>query len=84
MEEKLKWLKFKNPNLLYQFYYARNGKHDKSNFSSVISKYFLDSLVNYWCIEDDSDEFVGFEASAYWWIDKENPRCDIYINWLLQ
>lgn len=80
METLLKWKAFTKPNITYTIYYGRSWRHDKMNVWAIISKYFLDSMVHYWCIEDDSDEFIWIETVIYWWIDRENPRCDIEIS----
>lgn len=80
MAEQLEWQIFNKPNIQYKIFYGRAWRHDKMNVGAVISKYFLDSLVHYGCIEDDSDEFVGTETFLYGGVDKLNPRCEITLS----
>lgn len=63
----------------YFLYYKDNRRHDKMNFASVVSKFFLDALVECGCIPDDNDNYVGRESVEAMGIDKENPRCEIVI-----
>lgn len=70
---------FNKPNIIYTIYYDRWWRHDKLNVWAIVSKYFLDSLVLAWCIEDDSDEYIGTETFIYWWVDKWNGRVEIDI-----
>lgn len=79
MSDKLTGLKFNKPNLEYKIFYGRAWRHDKLNVWAVISKFFLDALVHYQCIEDDSDDYVWTETFIFWWIDRGNPRCEITI-----
>lgn len=79
MQQQLQWKKFNKPILVYVFYYGRWGKHDKLNAWAIVSKYLLDAMVEYWCIVDDSDEYVWYELFSVWWIDRENPRCEVLV-----
>lgn len=65
--------------LTYKPYYGKAGRHDKSNVISVTQKYFLDALVEYWIIVDDTDEYVLNETMYPWEVDRVNPRVEIYI-----
>ena len=71
--------KFNKPNITYTIYYDRWWRHDKLNVWSIVSKYFLDTLVEAWCIEDDSDEYIWIETFIYWWVDKWKGRVEINI-----
>lgn len=65
--------------LVYIFYYGRWWKHDKLNAWAIVSKYLLDAMVEYWCIIDDSDEYIWYELFSVGWVDKENPRCEVLV-----
>lgn len=79
MIDKVRWLVLNKPDITYTIYYWSRHKHDKMNVGSIISKYFLDTLVHAWCIPDDNDEFVGAETFISGGVDKLNPRCEITI-----
>lgn len=79
MRDQLSGLKFEHPSFTWKMYYKDKRRHDKFNFVSIISKYFLDAMVHYGCIEDDSDEFIGTDLLLQPEIDKHNPRCEITI-----
>lgn len=61
----------------YRIYAKRNGT-DGHNIRSIIEKYFLDGLVECGIIEDDDTEHVLGSASEFY-IDKDNPRCEIEL-----
>jgi len=75
----LKNKRFDYPTIEYCLYYPDKRSRDKMNFASIISKFFLDALVECGCILDDNDYFIGREIAEIPQIDKENPRCDIIL-----
>jgi len=79
MRQQLTGKKFSHPSFTWKLYYKDKRRHDKLNFVSIISKYFLDAMVHYDCIVDDSDHFVGTDYILEPEIDKHNPRCEITI-----
>lgn len=58
------------------FFNADNRRHDLDNQSSSI----LDSLVKANIIEDDNQNYIDCLQLQYGGVDKENPRCEIYLD----
>ena len=58
------------------FYNADRRRHDLDNQSSSI----LDTLVKAGILEDDNQNFVDSLQLQYGGVDKENPRCEIYLD----
>jgi hypothetical protein len=76
-EHKLK--RYKKISLDFVIYYGSKRKSDRSNFLSIQEKFFCDALVKMQIIEDDNDMFI--ESSHYYsGYDKNDPRCEIFIN----
>lgn len=78
ISEQLEWLRYDWPiEVEYKLYRARMS--DLDNWSAVISKYFQDSLVECWCIEDDNFDYI--KKNTYEVIEKDykNPRFVITI-----
>lgn len=76
-EHKLK--RYKKISLDFVIYYGSKRKSDRSNFLSIHEKFFCDALVKMQIIEDDNDMFI--ESSHYYsGYDKNDPRCEIFIN----
>jgi len=61
----------------YMIYSKRNGT-DGANIRSIIEKFVLDGLVEVGAIKDDTIEYINEDSSEYF-IDKENPRAEIFI-----
>lgn len=78
MKEQLEALKF-NRKIKIQYTLYWKKQPDWMNIISVISKFFLDALVDYWCIKDDNVTIVTWESWIDWWQDKDNPRVEIKI-----
>lgn len=70
---------FTYPTIEYFLYYKDNRRRDKMNFATIISKFLLDAMTEFNCIEDDCDEYVGRESTEAIGIDKDNPRCEVII-----
>lgn len=58
------------------FFNKDNRRHDLDNQSSSI----LDTLVKADIIEDDNQNKVECLQLQYGGVDKENPRCELYID----
>ena len=59
--------------------YIKNINSDPSNIESLMIKFTLDALQDYWIIENDN---IKYHLWTLWWdyaIDKNNPRCEIEI-----
>jgi len=76
---KLKGKKFDSPSIEYFLHFPDSRRRDKMNFVAVVSKFFLDTLVECGCVQDDNDSFIGRESAETLEKDKENPRCDIVL-----
>ena len=63
----------------YVVYAASRRKFDLMNVVSIHSKYFLDALVEFGVIPDDTYEYVIKESTAFGGIDPFNPRVEIFI-----
>ncbi len=80
MRYNLEELKINTPvEITYQVFKASKRRLDKMNVISVVSKYLLDSITEYGCWEDDSDEFVKKETVLPTELDRERPRVEITI-----
>ena len=81
MQEQLEWIKFKQKrNVNYKLYYSR--KCDQFNFISIVDKFFLDTLQELGCIEDDSCDYVNHTLSTPEKVKKINERVEITITLL--
>ena len=58
--------------------YLWNRLTDWPNVRSIMEKFILDWLVEAWVINDDTVDVVLWDSSEYF-IDKLNPRCEVYI-----
>lgn len=58
------------------FYNPDNRRHDLDNQASSI----LDTLVKSGILEDDNQNKVDCIQLQYGGVDKENPRCEIFID----
>lgn len=76
IKEQLKWIKIKKPvRVIYKLYY-KNITSDLPNWTSMVSKFFLDSLQKEWCIPDDNVQWVVSEYTDVAEQDRENPRIE--------
>lgn len=78
-EQILQLPKMKKIEIDYVIYVAKGGKHDGMNVASVVSKFLLDSLVEYGIIEDDHWDIVVSEVWHKGGVDRQYPRIDCYI-----
>jgi hypothetical protein len=81
IKPKLKNIKFESPIILsFVLHFGRRSRVDRDNICSIVSKFFLDCLVNENCLEDDSDRYILKSCFSSGEIDAKNPRCDITIS----
>lgn len=77
MKDQLEWRTWTTPIwVTYTLYYSH--KSDLMNVASIVSKYFLDAMVEYKCIPDDNIDIVIEEHSVVWWKTKQ-PHMKITI-----
>lgn len=57
------------------FYFDNERRHDLDNAAAGV----MDALVKANVLEDDNVNFVSCLVLDYGGIDKENPRCEIYL-----
>lgn len=67
-----------NPVIIHYVFYEPNMKRDHDNVASCASKFIQDALRDIEVIKDDSWKYVlNFTHDFY--LDRENPRIDVYI-----
>ena len=59
--------------------YIKNINSDPSNIESLMIKFTLDALQEYWIIETDNIKCHKWTLWGIYEIDKLNPRCEIEI-----
>jgi Holliday junction resolvase RusA-like endonuclease len=80
LREQLEGLSIQTPvEVTYKVYKGSKRRLDKMNVVSVVSKFLLDSITEYGCWEDDSDDYVKKETIMPTELDRENPRVEIII-----
>jgi Holliday junction resolvase RusA-like endonuclease len=80
LREQLKDLSIQTPvEVTYKVYKGSKRRLDKMNVISVVSKFLLDSITDYGCWEDDSDDYIKKETILPTELDRENPRVEIII-----
>ena len=81
LEKELKGKILSTPiDITFTLYKKTKRKTDRSNILSIIEKFFCDALVEYGCIIDDNDDYIGGTHYKTGGIDRENPRVEILIN----
>ena len=63
--------------------YIKNINSDPSNIESLMIKFTLDALQEYWVIENDNIKYHKWTLGGIYEIDKLNPRCEIEIKELI-
>jgi len=61
-------------------YYAKRKGTDTDNFTTMVKKFFQDSLTKCGFIEDDTTDFIISSREYFGGIDKENPRVEAFIS----
>ena len=77
LERVKSWIQFEKPIIHYKVY-LKNTASDGWNIRSVIEKFALDWLVKAKVFKDDNVKIIKWDTSQYF-IDKSDPRCEIYI-----
>lgn len=71
---------FNNPiELTYVVYFGSKRRFDLDNVITVIHKFFCDCLTHFNKIEDDNYKHIPRIIYEFGGIDKNYPRCEIYI-----
>lgn len=63
-------------HISYVMYRPDKRKADGSNKIESVN----DCLVKYWILEDDNRECIKSFDFVSMWVDKSNPRMDVFIN----
>lgn len=71
---------FQNPVRFHYIYYPKS-KHifDRMNVASIIDKFLCDALIDVGILKDDTYDLVLFPTFEFGGVDKEYPRCEVYI-----
>lgn len=78
MKSQLEWKVFQTPiEIVYTLY--RSHKPDLMNVTSIVDKFFCDTLQEYWCIPDDNVDHIAHFYPSNGWRDKDFPRMEIKI-----
>lgn len=77
--DQLYGLSFGKIKLTFVLFKASRRKIDRSNFCSIVEKFFCDALVELGCIPDDRDEYIISTHYFTGGVDPANPRCEIII-----
>lgn len=74
----LEWLKLECPlTLHFKLYHTEKKKIDRANVLCIQEKFFCDALVEYWCIEDDNDNFI--KETKYTSVISDTPKVTVTI-----
>jgi len=80
IKDQIKDLKFNKPvSIGFDLYKGSKRKIDRSNILSIVEKFFCDSLVEAGAIPDDNDSYIKGTLYSTAGIDRDNPRCEIFI-----
>lgn len=71
--------KAKRAKVDYEVYSPDKRRRDGMNIISVCSKFFLDAIVEYGVLPDDSMEYLYHEEWNYGGQDPHNGRVEIYL-----
>lgn len=70
---------FNKVRLTYTVYTGSSHKSDVMNWTSVVDKFFQDTMVKAGKLTDDNYQYVPEVISKFGGIDKINPRVEILI-----
>lgn len=80
MSGQLKGNKFEKPiEIEFVLYKGSRRRIDRSNFLSIVEKFFCDAMTELGVIEDDNDKFITSTHYRTGGIDTKNPRVEIFI-----
>ena len=79
MKAQMDGYRFNKIQIEFCLYKGSKSKIDRANIYSIVEKFFCDALVNNGCLEDDNDDFIIRTIYRKTEIDKNNPRCEIFI-----
>jgi len=65
--------------ITYSIFYPTKRVFDVDNIGTVISKFTMDSLVEFGILVDDNYNHVPEIVFEFGGVDKVNPRCDVKI-----
>lgn len=65
--------------ITYTIYYINKRAFDIDNVGSVIAKFTNDALVEFDILVDDNYNYIPELVFRYGGVDKEDPRCDITL-----
>lgn len=71
---------FDFPVRFHYFYYPKSKRsYDRMNILSIIDKFTCDALIECGILKDDNYKLVLTPTFKHCRVDRENPRCEIYI-----
>jgi len=71
---------FQNPVRLHYYYYPKSkGSYDRMNVASAIDKFLCDALIECGVLRDDNYKMVLWPQFYHCRVDRENPRCEVFI-----
>lgn len=78
IKHQINWEKFNRIKPYYKLY-IKNKLTDWWNVVAIMEKFLLDALVENQVIKNDTYDIVTWHLWADYFFEKENPRCEIYI-----
>ena len=78
IKKQINWEKFEKIKPYYKLY-IKNKQTDWWNVIAIMEKFLLDWLVENWVIKNDTYDIVVWHWWSDYFLDKENPRCEIEI-----
>ena len=79
IKKKIHWEKFEKIKPYYKLY-IKNKLTDWWNVIAIMEKFLLDALVENKVIKNDTYDIVVWHWWADYYLDKENPRCEVIID----
>lgn len=78
IKHQINWEKFNRIKPHYKLY-IKNKLTDWWNVIAIMEKFLLDALVENQVIKNDTYDIVVWHWWADYFLDKDNPRCEIFI-----
>ena len=79
IKKQIHWEKFEKIKPYYKLY-IKNKLTDWWNVIAIMEKFLLDALVENKVIKNDTYVIVIWHWWADYYLDKENPRCEVIID----